>query len=239
MVAPLLAPKNDVDTVPFGSGFLVRVSGEIFLATVAHLGDAVLAPRTDWSLWVENIFFVDAAAVDTATGSYTQIEEFPLFFEGYKGKRVPRFKYFLRQERLGTIADVILLPLQDSAQIVGMYHCFDLPADRGNHEYGSEVTQLGRRSEFPALSVAKHRSHLREGPVRLMIPETQEGDSGGPVINLDGLLVGMNVGSHANFPKAAMLMSPESIEALAAAVRGIVKDWPQFETDMQATSTEF
>lgn len=239
MVAPLTALKKDVDTVLFGSGFLVRVNGEVFLATVAHLGDAVLAPRSDWSLWADSIFLVDSAAVDTGTGSYTPIEVFPLFFEGYKGKRIPRFKYFLRQEKPGTIADIILLPLQDSARIVGMYHCFDLPADRGNHEYGSEVTQLGRRNEFPALSVAKHRSHLSEGPVRLMIPETQEGDSGGPVINSDGLLVGMNVGSHAKFPEAAMLMSPESIEALAAAVHGIVKDWPQFETDTQATSTEF
>jgi hypothetical protein len=41
----------------------------------------------------------------------------------------------------------------------------------------------------------------------------------------------MNVGSHVNFPEAAMLMSPEAIESLAEAVRGVAKRRPQFESE--------
>lgn len=231
MVAPLMAPKyGTADQWLFGSGFLVRINGEIFLVTVAHLCDHQLAPSADWSLWPDNIFLADTADVDEDDGCPKRMEKFDLFFEGHKGKRVPRFKYLLRQERPGTIADIILLRLQSDDRIVKMYSSFDLPADKGEHEPGAVVTQLGRRSEFPALSVTEHRFTLKDGPVRLMVPEGQEGDSGGPVVSSTGLLFGMNVGSHVNFPEAAMLMSPEAIESLAEAVRGVAKRWPQFES---------
>ncbi|WP_160667949.1 hypothetical protein [Pseudarthrobacter sp. ATCC 49987] len=211
-----------------GSGFLARIHGSTFLVTVAHLGDCELAPRADWSLWPDSIFLADTVDVDEEDGLPKRIEEFVLFIEGHKGKRVPRFKYRLRQERPGTIADIILLPLQSDDRIVKMYSSFHLPVDKGDHQPGALVTQLGRRSEFPALSDTEHHSTLLDGPVRLMVPEGQEGDSGGPVINSGGLLLGMNVGSHVNYPNAAMLMSPEAIEALATAVRGVAKGWPQF-----------
>lgn len=236
MVAPLMAPKyGAADQWLFGSGFLVRINGEIFLVTVAHLGDHQLAPSADWSLWPDRIFLADTADVDEADGLPKRVAPFDLFFEGHNGKRVPRFKYLLRQERPGTIADIILLPLQSDDRIVKMYSSFDLPADKGDHEPGAVVTQLGRRSEFPALSVTEHRLTLKDGPVRLMVPEGQAGDSGGPVIDSVGLLLGMNVGSHANFPEAAMLMSPEAIESLAEAVRGVAKGWPQFGSGSPTT----
>lgn len=229
-VAPLMALKYGTDDKwVVGSGFLARINGEIFLVTVAHLGDPELAPRADWSLWPDNIFLTDTVDMDEEDGLPKRIEKFDLFIEGHKGKRVPRFKYLLRQERPGTMADLILLPLQSDDRIMKMYSCFDLPADIGAHEPDAEVTQLSRRrNKFPALSVTTHKSKEQAGPARFMFPEGEKGDSGGPVISSTGLFLGMNIGSHENLPDEAMLMSPEAVVALATAVRGVAKDWPQF-----------
>ncbi len=178
----------------------------------------------------------DVVGVDEEDGLPTRIDTFGLFIEGHKGKRVPRFKYQIRHDRPGTIADIILLPLQQEDLVVKMYVSFDLPAGKGPHQPGAVVNQLGRRDEFPALSVTQHHSTQMAGPLRFMAPEGQEGDSGGPVISSTGLLLGMNVGSHFQLLQEAMLMSPEAIESVATAVRGAAKDWPQFGSGSPAST---
>ncbi|MDP9890802.1 hypothetical protein [Pseudarthrobacter enclensis] len=63
MVAPIMALNHSTDSSPtIGSGFLAQLDGEIFLVTVAHLGDPVLAPRADWSLWPDKLLLADRAA---------------------------------------------------------------------------------------------------------------------------------------------------------------------------------
>lgn len=238
MVIPLMARKYKTDNDWLnGSGFLACINSETYLVTVAHLCDQELAPRSDWSLWPDNIFLADTEDVDVEDGLPLRKEQFALFIEGHKGKRVPKFKYLLRPERPGTIADIILLPLQPEDLVVKMYSSFNLPADRGPHEPGAVVNQLGRRNEFPDLSVTKHNCTQQAGPLRFIRPEGQPGDSGGPVVSASGLLLGMNVGSHVQLPNEGMAMSPEAIEALATSIRGVAKDWPQFES-AGSTSTQ-
>ncbi|MDP9890801.1 hypothetical protein [Pseudarthrobacter enclensis] len=134
----------------------------------------------------------------------------------------------------GIIQDIIMLPLQPDNLIVKMYTSFDLPTDSATYEAGATVTMLGRRNEFPALSVSEHFLTYQAGPARYMIPEGQPGDSGGPVVSSGGLLVGMNIGSHSALPGQAMLISPEAIESVATAVNGDAKYWPRFEPDTLA-----
>ena len=228
-VIPLMATRPETGQTLYGSGFLVAVDGQLFLATVAHLADYDLAPRSEWQLWSSEIFLADTAEIDSEVGLPKRLASFELFIEGHKGKRVPRFRYVLRQDRPGTIADIVLIPVQQGDLVTHTYATFDLPQGKGDHQPGAVVTQLGRRSEFPALSVTEHVSTDHAGPVRFMKPEGQEGDSGGPVLNAAGLLVGMNVGSHKQRLDEAMLMSPEAIESVSKAVRGVAVDWPDFE----------
>lgn len=232
MVVPLRALRyKTTGHWAVGSGFLARIDSEIFLVTVAHLADPELAPRDDWSLWADAMFLTDVVDVDDEDGLPKRIAKFDLFIEGHKGKRVPRFKYQSRPERPGTIADIILLPLQPDDLVVKMYRIFDLPAESGPHQPGAVVTQLGRRVvKFPALSVTTRESKEQAGPARIIFPAGEDGDSGGPVISSSGLFLGMNVGSPENRLQDAMLMSPEAVVALATAVRGVAKDWPQFSS---------
>ncbi|MGN5734576.1 hypothetical protein [Arthrobacter psychrochitiniphilus] len=227
VVAPLLTLVPGTDKARFGSGFFVRIEGEVFLTTTAHLCDFELAPRAEWDVWAKQIFLIDASG-PLGEEEMTTLANFELFTPNHDNERVPRFKYLLRAERPGTIADLILIPIQTDNPVLDMYDTFDLPADIGAHMAGEMVTQLGRRSDFPALSVAQHYSTQSAGPVRIMFPNGQEGDSGGPAIDKGGNLVGMNVGSHVNLPDHAMLMSPEAIVALAASVNGVAPNWPQF-----------
>ncbi|MFQ4149746.1 hypothetical protein AAGW05_13795 [Arthrobacter sp. LAPM80] len=106
---------------------------------------------------------------------------------------------------------------------------FDLPRDIGPHHFGAEVTQLGRRDGFPRLSNAKHRSTHQGGAIRLMQPEASEGDSGGPVVDSNGNLLGISYNTSNSFPDTAMLLSAESIVAVASSVNGVTVEWPGTE----------
>ncbi len=230
MVVPLMAPVKDAWTA--GSGFLARISGELFLVTTAHIGDRELAPRAEWSLWPDSIYLADTVEVDQEDNLPKRIASFELFTEDSDARRIPLFKYHLRQDRPGRIADIILLPIPPDHPVAELYSDFDLPANIGDHEVGAAVTMLGRKvSTFPSLVVTPGFTTMQAGPLRFMIPEGEEGDSGGPVTNGRGQLLGMNVGSHENLPSQAMLMSPETIVAVASAVEGVAEDWPEFKTE--------
>ncbi|WAH96191.1 hypothetical protein [Arthrobacter sp. MMS18-M83] len=159
------------------------------------------------------------------------VAELSLFDLGPGGERLPRFKYAHRPEAgvPGIIQDIILLPIQEDDYMATLYRIFDLPAERGEHEFGATVTMLGRRNEFPELSAVQHTLTIQGGPARYMVPEGQEGDSGGPVVTARGLLIGMNVGTHKQLPGHAMLISTEAIEAVATSVDGNTNDWPTAE----------
>lgn len=225
-VIPLLAfPHGEVTQHVIGSGFLVRINDGLFLATVAHLGDPIPTPRLDWSFWPATIFLVNR---DSDPNDVSMLAELSLFDLAPEGGRLPRFKYAHRPEpgAPGIIQDIILLPIQEDDYMAALYTAFDLPAERGKHEFGATVTMLGRRNEFPGLSTVQHTLTLQGGPARYMIPEGQDGDSGGPVVTTEGLLIGMNVGTHKQLPGHAMLISAEAIEALATSVDGNASDWP-------------
>lgn len=223
MVIPLVSPRFESDGYSFGSGFLLRINSQNYLVTVAHLANFQLAPSGDWSLWQDQLSLVDE--------SCRIVRSLMLFDEDHEGKRVPRFKYSWRSDPSGSIQDIILLPLQSDDPLLKTYSTFDLPTDRANHELGARVTMLGRRNEFPALSAAEHFLTFQAGPARFMTPEGLPGDSGGPVVTSSRLLLGMNVGTHRDFPGQGMLISTEGIEAIAAAVNGVAEAWPRFESE--------
>ncbi|WP_073708040.1 serine protease [Glutamicibacter sp. 0426] len=222
LVVPLMAFPSGENKEPLGgSGFLVTCNGEKYLVTAAHLANHQLAPSSDWSLWSNELILVDQ--------SIRPVEIYQLFYEGHKGKRVPRFKYYLREDRENSIADLILVPVENSSVIARTYESFDLDQEMGSYEPDIEVLMLGRPTEgFPALSVVSHTTKDAHGPLRFMAPDAAEGNSGGPAISLSGELLGMNVGSHVQRPNEAMLMSPESIRSLTQAQRGKADEWPKF-----------
>ncbi|WP_459384543.1 hypothetical protein [Arthrobacter humicola] len=228
LVAPLVAINDERKReITVGSGFLARINADLYLVTVAHLADEIVTPRADWTVWPDEIHLVNPDKPLDAQGRPTKINTYPLFIEGYNGKKVPRFKYALRTEPgyEGQVQDVMLLPLQDDDPIVKMYDVFDLPKDRATFAQGATVTMLGRRNPFPSLSTAEHTLTQDLGLIRFMDPLTQKGDSGGPVVTSTGLLLGMMIGEHLDVP-GAMLMSTETIESVATSVRGAAKDWP-------------
>ncbi|MBP2266314.1 hypothetical protein J3A64_001778 [Pseudarthrobacter sp. PvP004] len=212
-----------------GSGFLALIDHELFLVTTAHIGDRDLAPRADWREWPDRIFVGHTVLVDQEDGLPKRIASFELFFEDSELQRIPRFKYQLREDMPGRMADIILLPLGQEVQLEQTYRFFDLPAEIGDHRPGAPVTLVGRpTSTFPQLVATTGHATVQAGPLRLMFPAGQDGDSGAPVINAQGLLLGMNVGSHVNAMDQAMLLSPEAIVALASSVDGVALEWPQF-----------
>lgn len=222
LVVPLMSFPSGKNKNPMvGSGFLITYKGEKYLVTAAHLANYQLAPSSDWSLWSNELILVDQ--------SLALVEIYQLFYEEHKGIRVPRFKYYLREDRENSIADLILVPVEKSSVIARTYVSFDLDQEIGTYEPDTEVLMLGRPAEgFPRLSVVSHTSKDAQGPLRFMTPDAAEGNSGGPVVSLLGELLGMNVGSHVQRPNEAMLMSPESIRALTQAQRGKAEEWPKF-----------
>lgn len=226
-VAPLIADTPDGAGSVIGCGFLANIGGQTYLVTAAHLANHQLTPTGDWSVWADKIFLVDDAPVKNE--EFKRLSEFPLFIEGNRGKRVPRFKYSWRHERPNSIMDLIMLPIDSKDPIATLYSGFHLPADKGAHDPGAEVTMLGRpRDGFPDLNVRTHHLTVERGIARHMEPMTRQGDSGGPVVNASGHLVGMAFGGdHPDVP-GALLLSTEAIEAIATAVRGVVPGWPQY-----------
>ena len=109
---------------------------------------------------------LEADKISLVNESLTPVADFTLFYEGHKGKRAPQFKYSRRQDLPGTIMDIILLPLFPDDPMVKMFSSFDLPTDRGTHEFGADLTMHSRRSEFPAPSVASHVLTIQNGIAR-------------------------------------------------------------------------
>ena len=221
---------NGVEVIP-ASGFLVRIDGQIYLVTAAHLADYGNAPTGDWSKWSDTIYLVDEAV--GADGNFERfLASFDLFHEGTDGSRAPRFKFAWWQgDDPNAIMDIILLPLTADELIVEMYDIFELPRDRGNYEDSAPVTMLGRRVPgFPALSVGNHHLTTQRFLVCHMMPQAQVGESGGPVISSAGLLLGMNFGVHTEIP-GAMLFSTETIESIATAENGFVEGWAPYQPE--------
>ncbi|NYG16104.1 hypothetical protein BJ956_000623 [Arthrobacter psychrochitiniphilus] len=223
MVAPLIAAGQTAVDLQSGSGFLVRIDGQIYLTTAAHLCDFVLAPRSDWSLWPEHVSLVSTSHTGTGSGTPQPIESYPLFVLGHGNKLVPSFKYVLAPDRTELVVDMILIPVQSDSLVASTYKCFELPSSLGPHETGEAAIQLGRRGDFPALSATHHLQTVGRGPVRHMYPKGQPGDSGGPVIDSRGRLLGMNMGTHVERPDEAMLMSTDLIVATASSRRGVLQ----------------
>lgn len=93
-----------------------------------------------------------------------RIASFELFDEDSELRRVPRFKYHLREDMPGRMADIILLSLGPEVQLEQPYRIFDLPAEIGDHRQGAPVTMIGRRRAL-FLSSSPRRVTPRCRPV--------------------------------------------------------------------------
>lgn len=177
IVVPLLNPDPKIWV--HGSGFLAKIDETIYLVTVAHLGDPQLLPRKDWSVWGEKIQVVEPSESSNLDGSVVALAEHQLFRISAFGHRVPKFKYFIREDRPEGIADIILIPLADSDPLLRDYKCFELPSETSSPMLHEAVTLLGRRDDFPSLAIREHIVVQVDGPIHVLSPTSTEGDSGG------------------------------------------------------------
>lgn len=213
MVAPLAVITQDGERVG-GSGFLVQISGQIYLVTVAHLPTGGQIEQTDdWALWANEITLHDAN--DTLLGRAA-------LFDMHDGSKTPRFKYGRSNDVPGILADVILLPLSAGDPMASMSEIFLLPA-QSTARIGETVTAVGCRP-WPASNTAAHVITGLDGAVLHVEPPTQPGDSGGPVVTSSGALLAMSYGlDNPSTPgHQGLTLTVGLIQAVAGAVDGFI-----------------
>ncbi|WP_193058683.1 serine protease family protein [Glutamicibacter arilaitensis] len=221
--------KNpDIGTGVYGSGFLAKIEEAFYLVTVAHLGDPQLLPRKDWSVWGNKIQIVEPTGPNNPEGSWAGIADHQLFRTSAFGHRIPRFKYFIREDQPDGVADVILIPIEASDPLMRHYRCFNLPEESTSPSLGEVVTLLGRRDDFPSLATREHHIVQVDGPIHVLSPTSSEGDSGGPVIDEMGQFVGMNFGVPPGDNYKSLILTPNAILAVAQSTNGVSQTWPKF-----------
>jgi hypothetical protein len=216
LVAPLAARKNADADWETGSGFLIRVAGQIYLVTTAHIANYEKDQKAEWSKWSPELYLVDE--------SKEALAKVPLFDETTE-VRIPLFKYFRATDEPERILDLILLPVAAGELMASMTRIFTLPDEKATYAKNDKVVMFGRRDPWPYLNVTTHRVSLPAPAIMHMEPEGQKGDSGAPVLTPTGSLVGMNYGHGNAEASGAMIISAELIELAATTTDGYVPGW--------------
>lgn len=216
MAIPLTAPTAIRDEHSSGTGFVVQMNGQTYIATTAHLATGTEQISDDWSFWATEIIIWDAIG--------HQCEKFPLFDMNEEGKRNPRFRFLRAGDAPEVLVDAILLPLAADNPVVGRTAVFSLPAAAAISQKDEIVTAVGYlQTPWPRLATGKHKVTGADIPIVCISPAPVKGFSGGPVVNSSGQLVGMGFGSgnqHAPSEDDGLIVHVEVIHAMTHAVDG-------------------
>lgn len=213
---PLTAPTAILDQYASGTGLVVQMNDETYIATTAHLATGTESISDDWLLWAAEIITWDANG--------QQSEKFALFEMNEEGKRTPRFKFLRAADTPEVLVDTILLPLAADNPVVGRTTVFSLPAAAANPQKDEIVTAVGYlQTPWPTLMIGKHKVTGADIPVVCISPAPAKGFSGGPVVNSSGQLVGIGFGSgnqHAPSEDDGLVVHVQVIHAMTHAVDG-------------------
>jgi hypothetical protein len=213
---PLSAPTAIHDHHSSGTGFVIQMNGQTYIATTAHLATDTESIPDDWSLWADEIIVWDAKG--------QQSEKFPLFDLNEGGNRLPRFKFLRAFDTPEVLVDAILLPLAADNPVVGRTTVFSLPAAGAICQKDEIVTAVGYLQQpWPSLATGIHKVTGADIPIFSVSPAPVKGFSGGPVVNSSGQLVGMGFGSgnqHAPSEDDGLMVPVQIFVAMTAAVDG-------------------
>ena len=207
-----------------GSGFLLRVFGEVFLATVAHHATRLSANPDAWGTWTPRLHI--AQGPPNAPGDPIPVfpEAVELFTTDALGARLARFRYVRPAWTPGFIADVILLPLDPAWTWVETVSVVDTalsapPAVSTGGGYSAVV--WGYPATDPQWPNSRRSSGLvvglsGPGPALLIVDmPVAEGFSGAPVFTTDGLFLGMVIGETLDGRSHAQILTPGIIRCAA------------------------
>lgn len=210
---PLKAASPDGDgSYNIGAGFLVMFDNQTYLITVAHLATGQLSQSDDWGKWADEVHYAPG-------GQSANI--FPLFSVGSFGERRPRFKFLRAEDVPNILMDVIMLPLEPGDPTIEAAGVFDLPNEwASTYTRGQDVYMVGCQP-WPHVKVQSH-SLTEPGTVHLVEPPLTPGFSGGPVVDVAGLLVGMAFGTDGtNYTGRGLLVAAPLIGRIATSVDGV------------------
>lgn len=211
IAAPLMARSQDGRSVEQGTGFLVEIDEQMYLVTVAHLATGQTSQSDDWAAWADGVHYApDGKSAATI----------PLFDAGVFGERRPRFKFRRADDIPSVLVDLILLPLEPGHPVSRVCEIFRLSTD-GVRTYtqGQALSMVGFEP-WPDPNVQRHKL-VAPGIVHKVLPPQRKGFSGCPVIDSEGLLVGMAYGTEeANHSGHGLVVAVELIAKAARAIDG-------------------
>ncbi|MGP9033424.1 hypothetical protein ACT17S_10185 [Glutamicibacter mysorens] len=185
-VFPLKALSPDGDgSFNVGTGFLISVDNQVYLVTVAHLATGKVSQTDDWTLWADQIQYAPTGTSETVMS---------LFDVGTFGNRRPRFKFLRAHDIPSVLVDMILLPLDPDDLILNASEIFHLPVDLVNDLIPGQTLYMVGCAPWPEKKVQLH-SLVMPDVVHLVEPPQTDGFSGCPVVDGEGLLVGMAYGT--------------------------------------------
>lgn len=195
-----------------GAGFLATFANQTYLITVAHLATGQVSQSDDWGMWADEVHYAPS-------GQSAQV--LPLFDLGSFGERRPRFKFLRAEDAPNILMDVIMLPLQQADLLFEAADAFDLPREWApTYVPGQDVHMVGYQP-WPEVKVQSHLL-IEPGPVHLVHPPQTRGFSGGPVVDANGLLVGMPFGTEGpSCSGRGQLVAAPLIGRIANSVNGV------------------
>ncbi|WP_432246238.1 S1 family peptidase (plasmid) [Arthrobacter sp. G.S.26] len=217
MAIPLTSPTATPGVHMNGTGFLAKISGQTYLATVAHIATGKEEILDNWSLWSSDVIFWDAQG--------NQAGQLPLFKVQEDGLRLPEFKFVRTRDIANVLVDAILLPIPEDHPLIGLKKIFQITDSPADCHVDQMVTVIGylKDPSWPTLEAGKHRVSGADVPVFSISPAAVKGYSGGPVITASGNLVGMLYGAGNDLTPGeddGLVVAVEVLNVIAATTDG-------------------